>query len=199
MKYLFAFIAFHFVYCSGIISLSKAEQAEKQLLEDRANQEEFDPEILPDRFVIDTPSFDSYLTVPGTVFKNSFFLDSTDVDSTISIPGFRIQIFTSTSFIRSEEVYENALTSIFDKPIYKIFDPPFYKIRVGNFTYREEAEFYNLQEIRRLYSDSWVVQSTVQPYDQVKYITISESLLFPDLFPSLADSVITEIDSIRVR
>ncbi len=199
MKYLFIVISLLFVHCSGFSIFTLSGTSDKVAQEETSNQEEFDPGILPDKFDITTPSYKSFQKVQAGNLPQIVLSDSTQIDSTISIPGFRIQIFTSTSFTRTEEIYVNAFTSIYDIPIYKIFDPPFYKIRVGNFIRREEAELYYIQKIKKLYPEAWVVQSKILPYDHVQRVIVSDSLLFPGLFPGIGDSVETVIDSIIIR
>ena len=200
MKYLIIVISFLFVSCSGFSIFMQSGTSDEVDQDDISNQEEFDPGTLPEKFTIATPSYKSFQKVQAGNFREITLSDSAQIDSTISVPGFRVQIFTSTSFIRVEEVYLNAFTNFYDIPIYKIFDPPFYKIRVGNFIRREEAELYYNQRIQKFYPEAWVVQSKILPYAYIQNVVLSDSLLFPGLFfPGIGDSVGVVLDSVIIR
>lgn len=160
-----------------------------------ANQELFDPETLSDKFVISLPSFEKYEKVnSGKLLElglTNFLSDSSAIDSSLSVPGYRIQIFNGPSYSLAEEAYYNALTTIIDEPVYLKYYSPYYKIRVGNYLQREEADLYRIQTLRRLYPDSWIVPTKIYPFKVTPRVMLDDSLLFPD-------ATIVEIDTSKI-
>ena len=173
MRYIVFLIVLTFLFCSRLTSIQTSR-------EEAAQQEVFDPERLPDTFIIPGSSLGSYRRVEAGEIKMELPSGIVGVDSTLSVPGYRIQIFTSTSFLRAEEAYINAIAAIMDEPITKIFDPPFYKIRVGDYLRREDAEMFKIQKLKKLYPDAWVVPTRIFPYRMAPRVLLDDSLLYSD-------------------
>jgi len=156
-----------------------------------ANEELFDPENLSDKFVIPPPSFEKYEKVISGILEQGItdlYSDSSAIDSSLSVPGYKIQIFNGPNFSLAEEAYYNALAAIIEEPVYLEYYSPYYKIRVGNFLQREKAEQFRIQTLRRLYPDSWIVPTRIFPYKVAPRVMLDDSLLFPD-------TTIVEIDT----
>lgn len=79
--------------------------------------------------------------------------------------GYRVQVLSTddideANLVRSE-IYEKTSR----KEVYIIFEPPFYKVKVGDFTSKSEAENlrFNLNQLG--YTESKVVQETVNIFE----------------------------------
>lgn len=180
------------ISCSGQIRF--ADSGEGLPADILANQEVFDPETLSDKFVIPPPSFEKYKKVSSGKLEpgiTAILSDSSAMDSSLSVPGYRIQIFNGPNYSLAEEAYYNALTAIIEEPVYREYYPPYYKIRVGNYLQREEADLYRIQKLRRLYPDSWIVPTRIFPYKVAPRVMLDDSLLFPD-------TTIVEIDTSKI-
>ena len=113
--------------------------------------------------------------------------DST-IDSTISIPGYRIQIFSTKNRQEAEEAHINAIIAIIGEQVYRIFDPPFHKIRVGDFIKREDAESFKMQKLIKLYPGAWVVRTKVFPSKLAPRVLLDDSLLYTDTTRAIIDT-----------
>jgi hypothetical protein len=150
--------------------------------EELASREEFDPSILPDKFIIEPPDLRAYDTIQTADVNELDYSNNKKAvieDSSVSVPGYRIQIFSSSSFTRSNELYQTVRLEILEEHVYLIYDAPFYKIRVGNFLDRDEAEDFRIT-LRRDYPDSWIVRTKVFPYLIPPSKLLSDSLLYID-------------------
>lgn len=182
-----------FLNCLGSLSSSKdKDYDEEELL---ANQELFDPDRLPRSFDIPPHSFDSETKYRKTGLEPDFtdvIIDSVVIDSSLSVPGYRIQIFSDKTYSQAEEAYYNAIASILDELIYLEFFAPYFKIRVGDFLRREDADLHRIQNLNRLYPDAWVVPAKIYPYQVSPRVLLDDSLLYPDAIKEV------RIDTTRV-
>jgi hypothetical protein len=55
------------------------------------------------------------------------------------VPGFRVQLYQSTSLRLAEAFRDNAAVGL-GEPVYVEYEAPLYKVRAGNFRLRAEAE-----------------------------------------------------------
>jgi SPOR domain len=85
----------------------------------------------------------------------------TDASNTEQIPGFRVQIFSSTS-IDEANSRKSAAEQVFPNEwFYLRYDPPSYKVRAGNFTTRFDAERFAKVAIDNGFPGSWPVPERV--------------------------------------
>ncbi|MFC1553189.1 SPOR domain-containing protein [candidate division KSB1 bacterium] len=179
------------VFCSGSGKMKQEAVNTGPTEDELANRELFNPNIFPDTFIISKPSFEDYkkvITSEIKAFNIYETYDSALYDSTITAPGFRIQIFMSPLSGVAEEAYMNAITTVMDQPVYKILDAPYFKIRVGNFINREDAEAYMESNLKRQYPNSWIVQTNVSPFASVPKILLDDSLLYADTTTVIVDT-----------
>ncbi|MCP4727712.1 MAG: SPOR domain-containing protein [bacterium] len=150
--------------------------------EELAAEELFDPSILPDKFIVEPPDLRAYDTIQAADVNDLDYSNNTAAvveDSSASVPGYRIQIFSSSSYTRSNELFQTVRLEILEEHVYLIYDAPFYKIRVGNFLDRDGAEDFRL-DLRSDYPDSWIVRTEVFPYLVPPSAILSDSLLYID-------------------
>jgi hypothetical protein len=79
--------------------------------------------------------------------------------------GYRVQVLSTDNIDEANqiraEVYEKATM----KEVYVIFEPPFYKVKVGDFTSKSEAENLRFKLNQLGYTESKVVQETVNLFE----------------------------------
>jgi len=94
---------------------------------------------------------------------------TTSPDSTKQIigtsDGYRVQVISTddidvANLVRSE-LYEKTTR----KEVYIFFEPPFYKVKIGDFTSKSEAENLRFKLNQLGYSESKVVQETVNIFE----------------------------------
>jgi len=76
-------------------------------------------------------------------------------------PGFRVQIYSSTSIDQATARMAEAETLVPNEWFYLEFDPPVYKIRAGNFLTKYEADRFARQMTEKGFVDSWSVPTRV--------------------------------------
>jgi len=182
MRFILLFICALLVQCSALSKIGK-DKNRSLTPEELAQQELFDPDDLPDPFVILPPSFGGNIMIQAAGIEQSISgmpSDSTVVDSSKVEPGYRIQIFFTDSYIRAQEALLNAMASILNQPVHLSFDAPYYKIRVGNFLNRDEAENFLNNTLKNSFPDAWIVRTMVFPYQTSPNLLINDSLLYGD-------------------
>ncbi|KPK95825.1 hypothetical protein AMJ80_03425 [bacterium SM23_31] len=182
MRYIIIIFSLLLLFCTCSSSARKAKDPKSLKPEELAEQELFDPGGLSDTFIISQPSFKDYKKVQAGEINLSMFEQTADstIDSTTSIPGYRIQIFLTTNRQEAEEAHFNAIIAIIGEQVYRIFDPPFHKIRVGDFIKREDAELFKTQKLIKLYPGAWVVLTKVFPSKLAPRVLLDDSLLYTD-------------------
>jgi len=182
MRYLIIILLSLLLFCMCTRSVKKEQESEGLTPEELAKQELFDPGRLPDTFIIPPPSFKTYKKVQAGEINLNLLEQSADstIDSTMSIPGYRIQIFLTSNRQEAEEAYWNALAKIIDEQVYPLFDPPFHKIRVGDFIKREDAELFMIQRLKKLFPNAWVVITKILPSQLAPRVLLDDSLLYTD-------------------
>ncbi len=188
-------ICFFFAACSGSSQLNENDQ-QSAGSKDPASEETFDYLQLKDSFVVDPPDLTPYNKIKTQELmlleQESINTDTGFVDSTVNIPGYRIQVFSSTSYTRAQEVYTTAVVKIVEDYVYLSYDQPFYKIRLGNFTYREDAEEF-MDELIVDFPDAWIVRTQVLPFLVPLNRIFNDSLILLDSLN--LDSISIKIDS----
>jgi len=88
--------------------------------------------------------------------------EETTRDSRRNIPGFRIQVISTTDrskvFSAKTQVYEDFPEL---KP-YLVYMPPYYKLRVGNFKTQEEAEDYQKRLAKLFPTGLYVIHDIIE-------------------------------------
>jgi hypothetical protein len=88
--------------------------------------------------------------------------EETTRDSRRSMPGFRIQVISSTDrnkvFAAKTKVYQQFP----DLKPYLLYQPPYYKLRVGNFKTQAEAEEFQKQLSSLFPSGLYVIRDTIE-------------------------------------
>lgn len=169
MRYIIALLLPLLLFSGCTRSVKKTQETNGLTPEELAKQELFDPELLTDTFIIPPPSFTTYEKVQaGKINLNLPQQDAgiTAIDSAMSIPGYRIQIFSTTDRREAEETELNAIAVLIDEneQVYRLFDSPFHKIRVGDFIKREDAESFMKQKLIRLFPSSFIVPTKILPF-----------------------------------
>jgi hypothetical protein len=77
------------------------------------------------------------------------------------VPGFRVQIFSTTSIDVAKAKKAEAEAMFPGEWIYMQYDPPAYKIRAGNFLQRFEADRFIRLAVEKGYTESWTVPEKV--------------------------------------
>jgi hypothetical protein len=85
---------------------------------------------------------------------------SSDIpEAQVFTPGWRVQIFASSSMVSADELAEKARAA-FTEPVYVEYEPPFYKVRVGDFLTKQEAH-HMMNRAKAEDFDAWVVEALV--------------------------------------
>ncbi|MFC1733846.1 SPOR domain-containing protein [candidate division KSB1 bacterium] len=177
-------VSLFFMQCGGAHTVRSENAGEGIAPEELARQELFDPADLPSVFVIPPPDFRPAVKVEAAEITGSTELtqpDSVLIDSTKAVPGYRIQISSTTSYVRANEWLLNAQASILDESVNLTYDAPYYKVRVGNFIYREDAERFLEEELKAMYPDAWIIRTFVYPFETSTFTLISDSLIYDSL------------------
>ena len=91
------------------------------------------------------------------------FLVAPNADTTArptELPGYRVQIFSSTDQEEAQAVRKNAILK-FEDNVYVVFDNPYYKVRVGDCRSRYEADELQMSAEKKGYPDAWIVRTNV--------------------------------------
>ena len=123
--------------------------------------ESFDVKALNDHLWIVEPVI-RILPVSDTVeTSGSLSEDNRENESgTITVPGFRVQLFSTTDYYSAIRTRNEALTK-FTEEIFLDFEQPYYKIRVGNFTDKQKADELRIIARSIGYPEAWVIQTKV--------------------------------------
>jgi stalled ribosome rescue protein Dom34 len=96
------------------------------------------------------------------IHKQMEINEETTRDSRRSMPGFRIQVISSTDrnkvFAAKTKVYQQFP----DLKPYVLYQPPYYKLRVGNFKTQTEAEEFEKQLSTLFPSGLYVIRDTIE-------------------------------------
>ena len=88
--------------------------------------------------------------------------EETTRDSRRSMPGFRIQVISSTDrnkvFAAKTKIYQQFP----DLKPYLLYQPPYYKLRVGNFKTQPEAEEFEKQLSSLFPNGLYVIRDTIE-------------------------------------
>lgn len=88
--------------------------------------------------------------------------EETTRDSRRSMPGFRIQVISSTDrnkvFAAKTKIYQQFP----DLKPYLLYQPPYYKLRVGNFKTQTEAEEFEKQLSSLFPNGLYVIRDTIE-------------------------------------
>ncbi len=76
------------------------------------------------------------------------------------VPGYRVQIFASSTNEGAEKIASEARFK-FTEQIYVEFDNNYYKVRVGDYKNRSDAEILREKAKNLGYLDAWIVQTEV--------------------------------------
>ena len=80
-------------------------------------------------------------------------------DPQVFTPGWRVQIFASSSMVNADELAHVA-RGTFMEPVYVEYIPPMYKVRVGDFMTRKDADHMKARvEAKKM--DAFVVEALV--------------------------------------
>ena len=78
------------------------------------------------------------------------------------VPGFRVQIFSSTDIDEANGIKTTAEERFPGERFYVVYEPPTYKVRAGDFQQRYDADRLAKSLREGGYSDSWIVPDRVQ-------------------------------------
>jgi hypothetical protein len=80
--------------------------------------------------------------------------------------GYRVQVLSTDDIDEANLVRAEIYEKTARKEVYIIFEPPFYKVKVGDFTSKSEAENLRFELNQLGYTESKVVQETVNLFEQ---------------------------------
>ncbi|MEA3310729.1 MAG: SPOR domain-containing protein [candidate division WOR-3 bacterium] len=86
--------------------------------------------------------------------------DTTITPSTATVPGYRVQIFASSTNEGANKVASEARFK-FTERVYVEYDAPYYKVRIGDYKNRSDAEILREKAKNLGYGDAWIVQTEV--------------------------------------
>ena len=79
--------------------------------------------------------------------------------------GYRVQVLSTDDIDEANRVRAEVYEKTTRKEVYVIFEPPFYKVKVGDFTSKTEAEDLRFKLNQLGYTESKVVQETVNIFE----------------------------------
>jgi len=79
--------------------------------------------------------------------------------------GYRVQVLSTDNIDEANLVRAEIYEQTSRKEVYVIFEPPFYKVKVGDFTSKSEAENLRFKLNQLGYTESKVVQETVNIFE----------------------------------
>jgi len=79
--------------------------------------------------------------------------------------GYRVQVLSTDDIDEANTIRSELYEKTAKKEIYIVFEPPFYKVKVGDFTSKSEAENLRFKLNQLGYSESKVVQETVNIFN----------------------------------
>ncbi len=79
--------------------------------------------------------------------------------------GYRVQVLSTDDIDEANLVRAEIYEKTSRKEVYIIFEPPFYKVKVGDFTSKTEAEDLRFKLNQLGYTESKVVQETVNIFE----------------------------------
>jgi hypothetical protein len=79
--------------------------------------------------------------------------------------GYRVQVLSTDDIDEANLVRAEIYEQTSRKEVYVIFEPPFYKVKVGDFTSKSEAENLRFKLNQLGYTESKVVQETVNIFE----------------------------------
>ncbi len=74
-------------------------------------------------------------------------------------PGFRVQIFSSSTRGSAEDAQIQARDQLARNDVFIEFEPPYFKVRVGNFQTRNDAEILLMEVTKKGYETAFIVQA----------------------------------------
>lgn len=168
MKLLFATISLTFILfgCSASTGSRYETKNETKTTtppseEKKEIPEDFDVTPYQTKIEIETPPIslnkipsDVWYEYPGSVPDTTKqILGTTD--------GYRVQVISTDDIDEANMVRAEMYERTTKKEVYIIFEPPFYKVKVGDFTSKSEAENLKFKLNQMGYSESKVVQETI--------------------------------------
>jgi hypothetical protein len=139
-------------------SLTNAEE-KKEIVED------FDITQYETEIDVEAPPISTGKVPPDVWYEYS--TSSTDSLRNIigTTDGYRVQVLSTDDIDEANLVRAEIYEKTSRKEVYVIFEPPFYKVKVGDFTSKTEAEDlrFNLNQLE--YTESKVVQETVNLFE----------------------------------
>lgn len=88
-------------------------------------------------------------------------VDITSKEPVEFVPGFRVQILSSSSIDQANAAKLEAEALFPEQWFYLVYDAPTYKIRAGDFVQRFEADKFARQLAEHGYRDAWIVPERV--------------------------------------
>lgn len=96
------------------------------------------------------------------VRKQQEINEETTRDSRRNMPGYRIQVISSTDRNKVYAAKSKIYQQFPDLKPYVMYQPPYYKLRVGNFKTQPEAEDFEKQLAQLFPSGLYVIRDTIE-------------------------------------
>jgi hypothetical protein len=162
----------HYFVISLVIGLITAQQGCTQTINTQVQSVQkkstFDSVILNETF--DVSQFKDHLWTikavirslpPSDTVANSLTgLSGSDEVKTVTVAGYRVQLYSTTDYYAAVRVRNEAMNR-FTEEIIMDFEQPYYKIRIGNYTEKQEADEVRIFARSIGYPEAWVIQTKV--------------------------------------
>jgi len=128
--------------------------------------EDFDITPYETKIDIEAPPLSADKLPPDVWYGyNTTSPDSTKQQIIGTTDGYRVQVISTDDIDEANLVRAELYEKTTRKEVYIVFEPPFYKVKIGDFTSKSEAENLRFKLNQLGYSESKVVQETVNIFE----------------------------------
>ncbi|MBI5471179.1 MAG: SPOR domain-containing protein [Ignavibacteriae bacterium] len=137
-----------------------SKETEKRTATTPSNEmENFEAKFRPSDYDVDMKVFFSELR--RATEQKSIPSEPTVTEAPIIIPGFRVQLISTTNIDEANAKKAEAEAAFPTEWFYIAYDPPSYKLRAGNFQNRADAESYAAVLSSNGFPDAWIVPEKI--------------------------------------
>ena len=171
MKFLIAIVGFAvlIIGCSastGSRYETKNETKSSTTTEEKKEVvEDFDITPYETEIEIEAPPISTDKLPPDVWYEYSAASSDSAMNIVSTTDGYRVQVLSTDDIDEANLVRAQIYEQTSRKEVYVIFEPPFYKVKVGDFTSKSEAENLRFKLNQLGYTESKVVQETVNIFE----------------------------------
>ncbi|HSP88116.1 MAG TPA: SPOR domain-containing protein [Ignavibacteriaceae bacterium] len=182
LNIIIGFALFLFYSCSA--STGNRYEDEEKKTEDKTvsntdnkikNEDVEDFDFTPYRTKLDIPEKEISIPEITSTPKSDIWYGYEDVETDTAtftskkiidkVQGYRVLIFSSDNLEEANNMRSEIYFNTEQKDVYVVFDPPFYKVMVGDFIDYSEAQDLSFKMNQLGYSESRVVNETVNVFE----------------------------------